>query len=188
MNTNRSTISFDIPTTKKQMVVDKLVHLKMPILQSQSERAKASDKFWDAILQDIDDYERHIFNATPFEHTCYSRCSQTCLRNFDGAYWAYGTTGFKKRKFVSIYKIPTRLTSLVLVLLAGVFKMLRANSDGKVSFYGTILSATDKIIVFAILVADKEYIMSIPKIFGFVVTLIVLYGIVANQEQDGIGI
>jgi len=76
----------------------------------------------------------------------------------------------------------------VLVLLAGIFKMLRANSDGKVSFYGTILSAVDKIIVFSILLTDKEYILSIPKIFGFVVTLIILYGIVANQEQDGIGI
>jgi hypothetical protein len=35
---------------------------------------------------------------------------------------------------------------------------------------------------------DKDYIMTLPKMAGFLVALIIIYGIVTNVDEDGIGL
>jgi hypothetical protein len=173
---------------KVQRIRNKLQHLTIPVMHNGSDRKKTSDKFWDTILQDIEDYERHIVKGNPFTDTCYSKCPESCIKCFDKAYWSYASTGFKKRKFVSIYKLPIKLVSVFLIFLAGLFKMIRANMDGKASFYGNIILATAQLVTLGILIMDKDYIMTLPKMAGFLVALIIIYGIVTNVDEDGIGL
>jgi len=110
------------------------------------------------------------------------------VRNFDNAFWTYTEVGFQKRNFISVYKFPTKLISLLLVIISGIFKIIRANQDGKASFYGNILYSLNQILTFSILMTDKEYIMSIPKLGGFLVSIFILYGIFSNAGENGIGI
>jgi hypothetical protein len=158
-------------------------------MSKDSDRQKASDRFWKSIMSDIDEYDKHIRKVTPFQNTCYDKCPNKCVKTFDKAFWAYSVTGFRTRSFVSIYKFPTKLTSVFLVFLGGLFRVIRANQDGKASFYGNIINAVNQAIVFAILVLDGDYVMSIPKIAGFAVALFILYGIYTNvDDESGVGL
>jgi len=169
-------------------VLKKFKKIKVPDLSNDIYRKKASEKFWESVLTDIENYDKHIHNETPFKKTCYENCSGKCVRNFDNDFWTYTEVGFQKRNFISVYKFPTKLISLLLVIISGIFKIIRANQDGKASFYGNILYSLNQILTFSILMTDKEYIMSIPKLGGFLVSIFILYGIFSNAGENGIGI
>lgn len=181
-------INFDPPDNAIEKIRKRLDLIKIPPFKKGSLRQKTSTKFWEAISKDIDDYEEKIIQTTPFEKTCYSNCSESCIRRFDKAFWAFSTTGFKKRKFISIYKVPIRLVSVLLLFLSGVFRVVRANQDGAASFHGTWINAVNQALVFVILLADGDYIMTIPKIAGFCVALSILYGIITNAGDSGLGL
>tara|TARA_B110000908_G_C10258043_1_gene456986 strand:- start:1185 stop:1748 length:564 start_codon:yes stop_codon:yes gene_type:complete len=169
-------------------VLVRLKKIKIPDLPNDIYKKKASEKFWESILYDIENYDKHIHNKTPFKQTCYETCSDTCVRKFDRAFWTYAEVGFQKRSFVSIYKFPSKLISLLLVIISGIFKIIRANQDGKASFYGNILYSLNQVLTFSILMADEEYVMSIPKLGGFLVSIFILYGIFSNVGENDIGL
>ena len=169
-------------------VLFKMKKMKIPDLTNDIYRKNASEKFWESILHDIEHYDNHIHNDTPFKQTCYKSCSDTCVRKFDKAFWTYAEVGFQKRNFVSVYKFPSKLISLLLVIISGAFKIIRANQDGKASFYGNVLYSLNQVLAFSTLMADKEYVMSIPKLGGFLVSIFILYGIFSNIGEDGIGL
>lgn len=160
----------------------------LPDMSKEPDRQKASDNFWKSIMADIDEYDKHIRIRTPFQKTCYDKYPNKCVKTFDKAFWAYSVTGFRKRNFVSIYKFPTKLTSVFLVFLGGLLRVIRANQDGKASFYGNIINAVNQAIIFTILILDGDYVMSVPKIAGFAVALIILWGIYSNADESGVGL
>lgn len=169
--------------------IEKLKSIKRPPDMSKDpDRQQASDRFWKSIMADIDEYDKHIHQKTPFQKTCYGKCPKHCVKIFDKAFWVYSVTGHRKRNFISIYKFPTKLTSVLLVFVAGLLKIIRANQDGKASFYGNIINAVNQAIIFTILWLEKDYVMSIPKIAGFLVAIVILYGICSNAGDSGIGL
>ena len=185
-------LNFDVIKENKdlhfQKVLVKMSKIKIPNLDGDIYKKNASDKFWKSILCDLENYDNHIHNKSPFKRTCYESCSEKCVRKFDNAFWAFSEVGFQKRKFVSIYKFPSKLISLTLIIVSGIFKVIRANQDGKASFYGNILYSLNQILTFCILMADREYIMSVPKIGGFLVSIFILYGIIWNMDDNGLGL
>ena len=60
--------------------------------------------------------------------------------------------------------------------------MVRANEDGKASFYGTIVTAVNQLILLGLLLVDRDFVMTIPKVLWFCVAAIILYGIVQNSD------
>ena len=52
--------------------------------------------------------------------------------------------------------------------------MLRANEDGKASFYGNIITILAQLLGAFLLAKDADYVMILPKIAGFVVASIIL--------------
>jgi len=183
-----SKINFDPPEDVIDKLRKRLIKIDRPTFKKGGAREKTATRFWEAIEKDIDDYEQKIVQSTPFENTCYSNCSESCIRRFDKAFWAFSTTGFKKRKFISIYKVPIRLLSVLLLFLSGIFRVIRANQDGAASFYGTLINAINQLVVFGILMFDGDYIMTIPKIAGFCVALAIMYGIITNAGDSGLGL
>mgnify|MGYP007121700407 FL=1 len=181
-------INFGPPEDAIDKLRKRLIKINRPTFKKGGPREKTAAMFWEAIEKDIDDYEKKIVQSTPFENTCYSNCSESCIRRFDKAFWAFSTTGFKKRKFISIYKVPIRLLSVLLLFFSGVFRVVRANQDGAASFHGTWINAVNQALVFVILLADGDYIMTIPKIAGFCVALAILYGIITNAGDSGLGL
>ena len=168
-------------------IIKRLINIKRPHFVKGGPREKTATKFWEAIEKDIDDYEKKIMKKRPFKNTCYSNCSESCIRRFDKAFWAFSTIGFKKRKFISIYSLPVRLFSVILLFVSGIFRVIRANQDGAASFYGTLINAFYQAIVFVIVLIDGDYIMTLPKIAGFFLALAILYGIIANADgQPGL--
>ena len=70
---------------------------------------------------------------------------------------------------------------------AGVFKMWRANQDGGVSFYGTVLSITTRILGAILLISNDEGLLAVPKLFGLLMSVFILVGMLRNVE-DSIGL
>ncbi len=71
-----------------------------------------------------------------------------------------------------------------LVFVAGVFKMTRANQDGKASFYGTIITLFGQLLGAFLLAKDNDYVMILPNFAVFLVAAIFLYGIVQNSACE----
>ena len=81
------------------------------------------------------------------------------------------------------------------VMCSGLSALLlsyRANLDGKLSFYGVILKIISFIIMSSIFVCDKRFdkhercLYSAPKIFGIVMGIIQLIGIILQFEGTNI--
>ena len=96
--------------------------------------------------------------------------------------------GYRKRMHVSEYKYPTKIISVLLVFVAGFFKLIRANQDGKASFYGNIINIFTSFMMLFLFFRDGERVMLIPKIGAIVVSISILYGIISNAENGKIGI
>jgi hypothetical protein len=174
--------------SKKDPIENLISELKLiKIPKMSTDKQKASNAFWKAISVDIAAYKTHIANTSPFQKTCYSFCNSVCIHNWDKAYWAYMTVGFRKRIKINALKFPVKILSVFLLFCAGVLKIIRANQDGKASFYGNIITAINHIIVLCLFTIDGEYVMSLPKLVGFVVTIAILVGI-ANNASDGVGL
>ena len=148
----------------------------------------AVDKFWRAMLTDLKAYEHQLKDTKPFEHTCYKYCAPGCVKKWDKTYWEFKIAGFRKRTYVSEYKYPVKLLSVFLVLIAGIFKLLRANQDGKASFYGNLINVLTNTIVIVIFWFDGERVMLLPKFGAIVVSIAILYGIMKHAEEDGVGL
>jgi hypothetical protein len=84
--------------------------------------------------------------------------------------------------------MPAKIVSITLIFLAGLFKMFRANQDGKASFYGNIITAVNQILLMVILVVDGDYVMTIPRIAGLLVAVTIMIGIANNAGEDGVGL
>jgi hypothetical protein len=146
------------------------------------------DKFWLEILAELKEYNEHLQDSKPFEKTCYSCCSNKCIKKWDRSFWEFKMVGYRKRMYVSEYKYPTKLISVLLVFVAGVFKLIRANQDGKASFYGNIINILTSFMILVLFYRDGERVMLIPKIGAILVSASILYGIVSNAENGKIGI
>ena len=146
------------------------------------------DKFWGTMLTDLKAYEKQLQVTKPFEKTCYKWCTPRCIKKWDKTYWEFKIAGFRKRTYVSEYKYPVKLLSVLLVLIAGIFKLLRANQDGKASFYGNLINVFTNIIVIVIFWFDGERIMLLPKLGAIIVSVAVLGGIMKHATEEGVGL
>jgi len=146
------------------------------------------DKFWLQILTELQEYNEHLQDSKPFERTCYSCCSNNCIKKWDRSFWEFKMIGYRKRMHVSEYKYPTKIISVLLVFVAGFFKLIRANQDGKASFYGNIINIFTSFMMLFLFFRDGERVMLIPKIGAIVVSISILYGIISNAENGKIGI
>ena len=76
--------------------------------------------------------------------------------------------------------------------VSAVFISYRANMDGKLSFYGIILKIVSFMIMSFIFMCDQRFdkkercLYSAPKIFGIVMAVIQLVGIVLQFDGDSI--
>jgi len=145
-------------------------------------------KFWISMLKDLKDYNHQLHDSKPFEKTCYSCCSQKCIKKWDKNFWEFKMVGYRKRMYISEYKYPAKVISVVLVFISGIFKLVRANQDGKASFYGNIIQILTSLLVLILFYREGERIMLIPKIGAIVVSSSILYGIVSNAENGEMGI
>ena len=141
------------------------------------------DKFWTQMLDDLIFYEKQIDKKNPLDHTCYKPC-HSCLKCFDHSFWNYTLTGYRKHVVITPYKYPGKVCVVFLVFVAGVFKMTRANQDGKASFYGTIITLFGQLLGAFLLAKDHDYVMILPKFAGFIVAVIILNGIVQNADGE----
>lgn len=180
-----STINFLSPLTPKKEVIEKIKQMNFT---PDAEKQVTVDKFWSAMLTDLETYEHQLKDTKPFKHTCYKYCTPRCIKKWDNTYWEFKIAGFRKRTYVSEYKYPVKLLSVLLVFIAGVFKLMRANQDGKASFYGNSINVVTNIIVIIIFWFDGERVMLLPKIGAIVVSTAILYGIVKHAADEGIGL
>ena len=184
-NQKNATIKFLAPLTAKEEVIEKIKEMHFTPDEG---KQVAVDKFWRAMLTDLKAYERQLKDTKPFEHTCYKYCAPGCVKKWDKTYWEFKIAGFRKRTYVSEYKYPVKLLSVVLVLIAGIFKLLRANQDGKASFYGNLINVLTNVIVIVIFWFDGERVMLLPKFGAIFVSMAILYGIMKHAEENGIGL
>jgi len=96
--------------------------------------------------------------------------------------------GYRKRNYISEYKYPAKVISVILVFISGIFKLVRANQDGKASFYGNIIQILTSLLVLLLLYNNGERIMLVPKFGAIIVSTSILYGIVSNAENGEIGL
>lgn len=153
-----------------------------------STKQEIVDKFWKSMLIDLKDYNLHLQDSKPFEKTCYSCCSSQCIKKWDRNFWEFKMVGYRKRIYISEYKYPTKIFSVILVFIAGFFKLFRANQDGKASFYGNIINIITSLIVMILFSREGERVMLIPKVGSIIVSISILIGIVSNAENGEIGI
>ena len=184
-NRRNAAIKFLAPLTPKEEVIEKIKEMHFT---PDEDKQAAVDKFWLAMLTDLKAYEHQLKDTKPFENTCYKYCTPGCVKKWDKTYWEFKIAGFRKRTYVSEYKYPVKLISVFLVLIAGLFKLLRANQDGKASFYGNLINVFTNIIVIVIFWFDGERVMLLPKFGAIVVSMAILYGIMKHAEEDGIGL
>ena len=114
--------------------------------------------------------------------------SSKCLRRCDNALWLYLLTGFRSRKYVAIYNKPMKMVSVSIVFISGLFRLVRANQDGKASFWANVFTALNQAILIVLLALDGEDVLLVPKIMGLGVALAVLYGIVQNADGEPLGL
>lgn len=150
-------------------------------------RTAAVKKYWEQIEDDLIEYEKHINKVHPLENTCYSNHPK-CLRRCDNALWLYLLTGFRSRKYVAIYNKPMKMVSVSIVFISGLFRLVRANQDGKASFWANVFTALNQAILIVLLALDGEDVLLVPKIMGLGVALAVLYGIVQNADGEPLGL
>lgn len=180
-----SGLEFLPPLTPKEEVIEKIRGMHFT---PDEDKQVTVDKFWSAMLTDLEAYEHQLRDTTPFEHTCYKCCTTGCIKKWDKTYWEFKIAGFRKRTYVSEYKYPVKLFSVLLVLIAGIFKLLRANQDGKASFYGNLINVVTNIIVIVIFWFDGERVMLLPKFGAIVVSVAILYGIMKHATEEGVGL
>ena len=150
-------------------------------------KKKAIARFWNTMYEDLLLLEKHSKDPHPFHGTCYERCGDRCVRHFDVAYWRWRISGYRPRHSVNECGRIGRIITLVFVFSAGVFKMWRANQDGGVSFYGTVLSIITHILGAILLISNDEGLLAVPKLFGLLMSVFILVGMLRNVE-DSIGI
>jgi len=146
------------------------------------------EKFWKLIADDLRMYDKQLQNTTPFEKTCYGVCTDRCIKRWDKTYWEFKVAGLRKRNYVSEYKFPVKLMSVVLIFIAGVFRLIRANQDGKASFIANIIQVLTNSVVIFIYWLDGERIMLLPKIGAIVVSIAILYGILKHAGAETVGL
>tara|TARA_B100000780_G_C21093245_1_gene440679 strand:- start:172 stop:903 length:732 start_codon:yes stop_codon:yes gene_type:complete len=178
-------LKYLLPLTPKEKVIEKIMEIHFA---PDTDKQETVDKFWNAMLSDLEAYDRQLQDTKPFEHTCYKYCRPRCIKKWDATYWEFKITGFRKRTFVSEYKYPVKLFSVLLVLIAGVFKLLRANQDGKASFYGNLIHVVTNSIVIVIFWFDGERVMLLPKVGAIMVSVAILYGIMKHATDEGVGL
>lgn len=178
-------LKFLPPLTPKEEVIEKIKEMHFT---PDKDKQTIVDKFWGAMLTDLQAYEKQLRVTKPFEKTCYKCCTPGCVKKWDKTYWEFKIAGFRKRTYVSEYKYPVKLFSVLLVFVAGMFKLLRANKDGKASFYGNMINVVTNIIVIVIFWFDGERVMLLPKFGAIVVSLAILYGIMKHAEDEGVGL
>lgn len=179
-------LNLDPDQSPKKKVLDYLKH-EMHFNYDQT-KEEVVDKFWISMLKDLKDYNHQLRDSKPFEKTCYSCCSQKCIKKWDRNFWEFKMVGYRRRIYVSEYKYPVKVTSVILVFISGIFKLVRANQDGKASFYGNIIQILTSLLVLILFYREGERIMIIPKIGAIIVSTSILYGIVSNAENSEIGI
>lgn len=186
----RSSFLTNEPVHKKDIdtVIQELNQLKneLPNKTLSSPRRRGSSKFWQSILDDIHEYKEDIDDKNPLHGTCYERCPR-CASCYDKTYYQFKLVGYRKRQSPKIYKEPMKSIALLFTFFGGLFKILRANQDGAVSFYGTILTIVSHFLTFFVLISDEQYMLAIPKMAGFGVAIGILYGILSNAE-NGVGL
>ena len=172
-------------TEPQQLVLDKLKNMRLRKTKTLVlKKREGHTKFWTQILNDLNSYEIQIEKEHPFDNTCYKKCHGVCLKRFDKSFWIYILTGYRKHVVITPYKYPGKVIVVSFVFIAGLFKMLRANEDGKASFYGNIITILAQLLGAFLLAKDADYVMILPKIAGFVVASIILVGIIRNAEGN----
>lgn len=145
------------------------------------------DKFWTSMFDDLQRYEDQLQNPQPFEASCYS-CNESWIKKWDRAYWEYMTTGFRKRTFISEYVYPVKISSVILVFTAGVFRLVRANQDGKASFYANVINIVTNFLLVILFYKEGQGVLLVPKFGAILVSAFILLGICSNAEKGEIGI
>ena len=179
-------LNLDPDQSPKRKVLDYLQH-EMRFNYDQTKK-EVVDKFWTSMLIDLKNYNHQLRDSKPFATTCYSCCSQKCIKKWDRNFWEFKMVGYRKRNYISEYKYPTKVMSVILVFISGIFKLVRANQDGKASFYGNIIQILTSFLVLLLFYREGERIMLVPKIGAIIVSSSILYGIVSNAENGEIGI
>lgn len=173
------------PLRPKEKVIRKIQEMHFT---PDKARQATVDKFWNNILEDLHIYESRLNAKNPFEHTCYKCCSPVCVRRWDRAYWEFKVAGLRKRAYISSYKFPVKLVSVIFVFVAGIFRLVRANQDGKASFYANVINLLTNTFVIAIYWLDGERVMLLPKIGAIVVSIFILNGILKHAHEEGVGL
>lgn len=132
-------------------------------------------------------YQKEVQLANPLYNTCYRQC-QGCAQCYDNAYYQYKLVGYRRRQSPKIYKEPLKTFLLVSIFIGGVFRVIRANQDGSASFVGTIFNLVNQMLGFIILLSDEQYMMAVPKLASSIVTSAILYGIIVNAGDSGLGL
>lgn len=172
-----------VPTRESSLhvtVIEEINGYKISEPGLNDDRREGYEKFWKQIRKDMQLYNDQMAKAAPLDKTCYKPC-HGCLKKFDRSFWNYSLTGYSKHVVITPYKYPGKVSVVFLVMLSGIFKMIRANNDGKASFYGTLLNIAAQFLGGFLLVKDGDFVMTIPKLAGFCVGSIILYGIITNS-------
>lgn len=141
-------------------------------------------QFWENMYDDLRYYEKALEEpvGNQFDGTWYKDCP-SCLRICDKTFWAFEMVGFRRRTSVSEYKNPVKNVSVVLIFLSGIFKLIRANQDGKASFVGNWIQIFTNILIIAILLPERDWAFILPKAGAIVVSVLILYGIWQNTKE-----
>lgn len=181
----KSDIKWLPPLTPKERVIEKIQTMHF---RPGKDKEATVEKFWNAFLEDLDAYDMQLKDPLPFEHSCYKYCSPVCIRRWDKTYWEYKVAGFRKRTYVSQYKFPTKLLSVALIFVGGLLRLIRANQDGKASFYANIIHVITNLVISVIFWLDGERVMLLPKLGAIVVSIAILNGILQHAEEGGVGL
>ena len=165
-------------------VMHKIKDMNVQTPSDDNPKKEGFDKFWKQMLNDLEFFEKHIHKEKPFDNTCYKKCHGDCLKRFDRTFWNYTLTGYRKHVIISPWKYPGKVIFVALVFMGGLFKMLRAQDDGKASFYGEIITILAQILSMTLLIMDSDYILTFPKMGSIIVSSIILHGIIDNSDGN----
>ncbi len=184
MSLNKKDFLLSTEDTPWLKIVSTIKDMNVQQLSSEDVKRDGFDKFWKQMLNDLVFFEKHIQKEKPFDNTCYKKCHGKCLKKFDRTFWNYTLTGYRKHVVVSPWKYPGKVIFVALVFFGGLFKMLRAQNDGKASFYGEIITICAQLLSLTLLMMDSDYILTLPKFGSLIVSSIILNGIVQNADGN----
>ena len=132
------------------------------------------------IKQIVEEHQAH--REIP-RSSCYAPCPRFArITNYE--YYRKWVLGVPTFAAVSVWKGLLKYVGLLTFFVGGVLKIIRADQDGGVSFYATLIAILNNFLFFLFFVIDGEWGLALPKLLGVLTSFVILDGVIRNVPED----